>query len=35
MVKEREGFKVENERAVGPNVISFELITGVDEREEE
>ena len=35
MVKEREGFKVENERAVGPNVISFELITGDNKGEEE
>ena len=32
LVKEQEGFRVENEKAVGPNVISFELITGEKER---
>ena len=35
MGKERDGFRVENEKAVGPNVISFELITGDDEGKEE
>ena len=35
MLKDREVFKVENEKAVGPNVISFELITGDDKGEEE
>ena len=34
-VKEREGFRVENEKAMGPNIISFELVTGDDEEEEE
>ena len=35
MAKERDGFRVENEKAVGPNIISFDLITGNDEGEEE
>ena len=34
MVREREGFSVENDRAVGPNVISFELVTGEGEEVE-
>ena len=34
MVREREGFSVENDRAVGPNVISFELVTGKGEEVE-
>ena len=33
--KEREGFRVENEKTMGPNGISFELITGDNEGEEE
>ena len=35
LVKDRDGFKVENKKTVGPNVISFELITGDDEGEKE
>ena len=35
LVKDREGFRVENEKVVGPNVISFELITSGDEGEGE
>ena len=35
MVREREGFSVENDRAVGPNVISFELVTGEGEEVEQ
>ena len=35
LVKERERFRVENEKAMGPNVILFKLITGDYEGEEE
>ena len=31
LAKERDRFRVENKKAVGPNVILFELITGDDE----
>ena len=32
LVRENDNFSVENEKVRGPNVISFELITGKDER---
>ena len=35
LVKEQEGFRVENEKTVGLNVILFELVTGENEEEEE
>ena len=35
LVKKRDGFRVENEQAMGHNVISFELFTGDNEGKEE